>query len=212
MAYPTKKSLTPFLYTKDVVNIDVVPSSNNSTYPLGRIISFDSTKAYELGTGGEFQGSEINVIVGDLHNPAYTNADSLKLLGITVEKYPYNYFLYKDMDAELDLVDYSLDVTSFAGSLGRMTVCVMPNIVLVEFWDSRSGGQKIETLVASDIGATVYASQTNGGDTGKAGYASLARSNPNQSAGAVAIGRLLGIPVVNGSFGYILFDPLGARR
>lgn len=209
MPLPTKKTFSAFLYTKDVVNIDVVPGTKTATYEIGDIISFGAT-AYETGTGGYYQGTEYNVVVGEKHDPTYTNADTLKFLGVMVEQYPPNFFLYQDQDGQLDLSDYTASPSTFAGSLERMTVCVMPNIVLVDFWDSTAGGQAVEALVATDIGATVYASQTAGADIGKAGKASLARSNPNAS-GNVAIGRLLAIPKSGGRYGYVLLDPFGAR-
>lgn len=209
MPLPTKKSLPVFLYTKDVVNIDVVPESTSTSYGVGELIAFDSAIT---GTGGYFQGTEINVIKGKKHDPTYTDAASLNFLGVMAEKYPPNFFLYQDVDQELTVEDYSSAVAaggSFAGDLERMTVCVMPNIILVDFWDAANN--QAESLVASDIFATVYASQTAGSDTGKAGKASLERSNDDGATSKVAIGRLLGIPVSGGNYGYVLIDPLGAR-
>jgi hypothetical protein len=207
MGLPTKKALPVFLYSKDAKVIDVVPKSTAATYNVGEIISYDSS---ETGTGGYYQGTEISVLVGDKHDPTYTDAASLALLGIQVLKYPQNFFLYTDQDGDLDISDYTLREGSFAGSLDRMPVLVESGIVLVDFWDSTAGGQAAEALVGTDMFAVVYASQTAGGDTGLAGKASLARSNPNAS-GNVAIGRLVGIPIVGGRYGYVMFDPYNAR-
>lgn len=210
MPLPTKKALPVFLYTKDVVNIDVVPATTSATYEVGDLISFDST-AYETGTGGYYQGTEVNVVVGEKHDPAYTDITDLGFLGVMAEQYPPNFFLYKDEDSELSVSDYTIAPQSFAGSLERMTVCVMPNIILADFWDADNN--QAESLVATDIGATVYASQTVSTDTGKAGKSSLARSQTDAIAAGdiVAIGVLLAIPISGGQYGYIMLDPLGAR-
>ena len=207
MPLPTKKALPVFLYTKDVVNIDVVPATKSATYEVGDIISFASE---ETGTGGYYQGTEINVVVGEKHSPGYTDADTLAFLGVMAEQYPPNFFLYQDQDGQLDLSDYTASPISFAGSLERMTVCVMPNIILMDFWDSLSGGQADEALIASDIGATVLASKDGGGDLGLEGKASLLRSN-DQATTPIAVGRLLAIPISGGQYGYVLLDPLNAR-
>lgn len=209
MPLPTKKALPVFLYTKDVVNIDVVPNNTSTSFGVGELIAFDSAVT---GTGGYYQGTEINVIKGKKHDPTYTDAADLDFLGVMAEKYPPNFFLYQDVDGDLDVSDYSTAVVSggsFAGDLERMTVCVMPNIILVDFWDAANN--QAESLVASDVFATVYASQTAGADTGAAGKASLERSNNDGATSKVAIGRLLGIPISGGRYGYVLIDPLGAR-
>lgn len=208
MPLPTKQSFPSFLYTKDVVNIDVVPNDTTATYEIGDIISFAS--AVE-GSGGFYQGTEFSVVKGKKHDPTYADADALAFLGVMVERYPPNKFLYKDDAGLLTVDDYTKDVVtggSFAGDLERMTVCVMPNIVLVDFWDATN--DQAESLASTDVFDTVYASKSGGGDTGKAGKASLARSNGNASS-LIAIGRLLGIPKNGGNYGYVFVDPLGAR-
>lgn len=210
MPLPTKKALPVFLYTKDVKLIDVVPETKTATYEIGDLISYSSV---EIGTGGYYQGTEISVVAGEKTAPGYTGKADLKFLGVMAEQYPPNFFLYQDVDGQLDLADYTASPVSFAGSLERMTVCVMPNIVLVDFWNSEQvgdSGQVIEVLISSDIWADVFVSQTAGTDIGKAGKASLARSNPN-SSGEVAIGKLLGIPISGGRYGYVMLDPLSAR-
>lgn len=207
MPLPTKKSLPVFLYTKEVQVIDVVPATPSGTYNVGDLISFSSS---QTGTGGYYQGSEINVLVGEKHNPAYTDADSLALIGIQVLKYPANFFLYTDQDGELDVTDYTLTPDTFAGSIERMPVLTQPNIVLVDFWNSLSTGQTEEVLVSTDMFKTVYASKNGGGDLGKAGKASLLRSNSNATS-PIPIGRLVGIPIVGGHYGYVAFDPFNAR-
>jgi hypothetical protein len=216
MPLPTKKALPVFLYTKDVVNIDVVPATKTATYEVGDLISFDST-AYETGTGGYYQGTEINVIVGEKTDPAYTNVTDAAFLGIMAEQYPPNFFLYQDQDSQLDLTDYTSAPVTFAGSLERMTVCVQPNIILVDFWDANDN--QLPALVATDIGAAVFISQTVSTDTGKAGKASLARYQTDAYAAGdgsgqnmVQIGKLIAIPVSGGRYGYVMFDPSLARR
>lgn len=215
MPLPTKKALPVFLYTKDVKLIDVVPASS-ATYEVGDLISFDST-AYETGTGGYYQGTEINVIVGEKTAPGYTNVEDVKFLGVMAEQYPPNFFLYHDVDGQLDVTDYTITPTSFAGSLERMTVCVMSNIILMDFWDSDT--DVTESLIGSDIGAAVYISQTVGNDVGIAGKAALARSQPVAYAAGdgsgqnmVQVGTLAAIPISGGKYGYVLFEPSFARR
>lgn len=217
MPLPTKKALPVFLYTKDVKLIDVVPASSG-TYEVGDLIKFDST-AYETGTGGYYQGTEINVIVGEKTDPAYTNVENAAFLGVMAEQYPPNFFLYQDVDGQLDLTDYTISPTSFAGSLERMTVCVMPNIILMDFWDCNTTdpGTTAE-LVGSDIGAAVYISQTVSTDTGKAGKASIARYQTDAYAAGdgtgqnmVQVGTLAAIPISGGKYGYVLYEPSFAR-
>lgn len=218
MPLPTKKALPVFLYTKDVKLIDVVPATSGITYEVGDLISFDST-AYETGTGGYYQGTEINVIVGEKTDPAYTNNADVAFLGVMAEQYPPNFFLYQDVDGQLDLNDYTIAPQSFAGSLERMTVLVMPNIVLMDFWDCNTSdpGTTAE-LVASDIGAQVFISQTVSSDTGKAGKASIARYQTDAYAAGdgtgqnmAQVGRLIAIPISSGKYGYVLFEPSLAR-
>lgn len=216
MPLPTKKALPVFLYTKDVVNIDVVPADKTATYEVGDLISFDAT-AYETGTGGYYQGTEINVVIGEKTAPAYTDISDVAFLGVMTEQYPPNHFLYQDVDGQLDLTNYTNSPVTFAGSLERMTVCVQPNIILVDFWDAND--DQLPVLVATDIGASVYISQTVTTDTGKAGKASLARYQTDAYAAGdgsgqnmVSIGKLLAIPISGGRYGYVLFDPSLARR
>ena len=219
MPLPTKKSLPVFLYTKDVVNIDVVPGTKSATYEVGDLISFDST-AYETGTGGYYQGTEINVVVGEKTSPAYTNVENAAFLGVMTEQYPPNFFLYQDVDGQLDLANYTASPVSFAGSLERMTVCVQQNIILMDFWDCNTTDPgTTAALVGTDIGAAVYISQTVSTDTGKAGKASIARYQTDAYAAGdgsgqnmVQVGKLLAIPISGGRYGYVLFDPSLARR
>lgn len=215
MPLPTKKSLPVFLYTKDVKIIDVVPGTKDATYEVGDLISFDST-AYETGTGGYYQGTEINVVVGEKTSPGYTGADDIAFLGVMTEQYPPNFFLYKDQDGHLDIADYTASPVSFAGSLERMSVCVEQNIILMDFWDSDT--DVAESLIGTDIGKAVFASQTSGNDVGIAGKAALARSQPVAYAAGdgtgqnmTQVGTLLAIPVSGGKYGYVLFDPSLAR-
>ncbi len=220
MPLPTKNSLPVFLYTKDVKLIDVVPATTTAgfIYEVGDLISFDST-AYETGTGGYYQGTEINVLVGEKTDPAYTNITNVAFLGVMAEQYPPNFFLYQDVNEHLTVTDYTINPTSFAGSLERMTVCVMPNIILMDFWDCNTTDPGAEAeLVASDIGAAVYISQTVSTDTGKAGKASLARYQTDAYAAGdgtgqnmVQVGVLAAIPVNEGKYGYVLFEPSLAR-
>lgn len=216
MPLPTKKALPVFLYTKDVKLIDVVPADKNATYEVGDLISFDST-AFEIGTGGYYQGTEITVVVGEKTDPAYTDVEDVAFLGVMAEQYPPNFFLYQDVDGQLDLTDFSVTPVTFAGSLERMTVLVMPNIVLMDFWNANS--DVLAALISTDIGASVYISQTVSTDTGKAGKASLARDQTDAFAAGdgtgqnmVSVGRLIGIPISGGRYGYVLFEPSFARR
>lgn len=219
MPLPTKKALPVFLYTKEVKLIDVVPATPSATYEVGDLIKFDST-AYETGTGGYYQGTEINVVVGEKTDPAYTNVEDAAFLGVMAEQYPPNFFLYQDVDGQLDISDYTIAPTSFAGSLERMTVLVMPNIVLMDFWDcNTSSPGAIAALVGSDIGVAVFISQTVSSDTGKAGKASIARYQTDAYAAGdgtgqnmVQVGRLIGIPISGGQYGYVLFEPSSARK
>jgi len=213
MPLPTKKAFPVFLYTKDVVNIDVVPANTSKTYEVGDLIKFHST-AYETGTGGYYQGTEISVLVGEKTDPAYTDATDVAFLGVMAEQYPPNFFLYQDVDGQLDLTDYTIAPTSFAGSLERMTVCVMPNIILMDFWNANTTSPgELGALVATDIGAIVYVSQTVSTDTGKAGKAALGRDQTDALAAGnmVKVGRLVGIPVSGGRYGYVMYDPSYAR-
>ncbi len=213
MPLPTKKSLPVFLYTKDVVNIDVVPGTKSATYEVGDLISFDAT-AYETGTGGYYQGTEVNVVVGEKTSPAYTDASDIAFLGVMTEQYPPNFFLYQDVDGQLDLSDYTASPVSFAGSLERMTVCVQQNIILMDFWNANTADPgELAALIATDIGAEVFVSQTVSTDTGKAGKAALARDQTDAAAAGnmVKVGRLLAIPISGGRYGYVLYDPSIAR-
>jgi len=218
MPLPTKKSLPVFLYTKDVKLIDVVPGTKSATYEVGDLISFDAT-AYETGTGGYYQGTEVNVIVGEKTDPGYTNNADVAFLGVMAEQYPPNFFLYQDQDGHLDLADYTASPVSFAGSLERMTVCIMPNIILMDFWDCNTTDPGTEAaLVATDIGAKVYISQTVSSDTGKAGKASIARYQTDAYAAGdgtgqnmAQVGTLAAIPISGGKYGYVLFEPTLAR-
>ncbi len=216
MPLPTKKALPVFLYTKDVVNIDVVPGTKSITYEVGDLISFAST-AFEIGTGGYYQGTEINVVVGEKTDPAYTNVTDIAFLGVMAEQYPPNFFLFQDQDQELDLANFTVTPVSFAGSLERMTVCIESNIILMDFWNANTN--VIAALISTDIGAAVYVSQTVSTDTGKAGKAALGRDQTDAIAAGdgsgqnmVQVGRLLAIPVSGGRYGYVLFDPSLARR
>ena len=210
MPLPTKKALPVFLYTKDVKLIDVVPATTSATYEVGDLISFDAT-AYETGTGGYYQGTEISVLVGEKTDPAYTDATDVAFLGVMAEQYPPNFFLYQDQDGHLDLSDYTIAPQSFAGSLERMTVCVMPNIILMDFWNANTN--VAAALVAGDIGTEVFISQTVSSDTGKAGKAAIAADQTDAVAATniVKIGRLVGIPISGGKYGYVLFNPWGAQ-
>ncbi len=219
MPLPTKKSLPAFLYTKDVVNIDVVPGTKSAVYEIGDLIKFAAT-AFETGTGGYYQGTEISVIVGEKTDPAYTDVSDVAFLGVMVEQYPPNFFLYQDQDGDLDLSDYTNSPVSFAGSLERMTVCVQPNILLMDFWDANFADPgQLAALVATDIGAAVYVSQTVSTDTGKAGKAALARDQTDAFAAGdgtgqdmVQVGRLVAIPISGGRYGYVMYEPSFARR
>ena len=220
MPLPTKKALPVFLYTKDVKLIDVVPATTTAgfTYEVGDLLSFAST-AYETGTGGYYQGTEVNVVVGEKTDPAYTNNADVAFLGVMAEQYPPNFFLYQDVDGQLDLANYTASPTTFAGSLERMTVCILPNIILMDFWDCNTASPgALAALVATDIGATVFVSQTVSTDTGKAGKASIARYQTDAYAAGdgtgqnmCQVGRLIGIPISGGRYGYVLFEPSLAR-
>lgn len=215
MPLPTKKALPVFLYTKDVKLIDVVPATTTAgyKYEVGDLISFAST-AYETGTGGYYQGTEVTVVVGEKTDPAYTDVTDVAFLGVMAEQYPPNFFLYQDVDGQLDLSNYTITPTTFAGSLERMTVLVMPNIVLMDFWNANTASPgELGALVATDIGAPVFISQTVTTDTGKAGKAALGRDQTDALAAGniVQVGRLIGIPISGGRYGYVLFDPSLAR-
>ena len=95
----------------------------------------------------------------------------------------------------------------------------MPNIVLMDFWDCNTTDPGAEAaLVGTDIGASVFVSQTVSTDTGKAGKASIARYQTDAYAAGDGtgqnmchIGRLIGVPISGGKYGYVLFEPSLAR-
>ena len=207
---PQKKSLPIFLYASDgLLVIDVQPDSSISTSTAIEAAEIISLSGSVLQTGSYWHPSsgQVTVVTGKPHDPTYTDAASLALLGISVGRDPINHWYLQDQAGDLTVEDRTVYADTFAGNLRRFPVLVGEGIVLVKFWNTVAN--QAATLAATDVGKTAYASITDGtaGTTGKSGYATI----DTGAAAKVPIGTIVAVPIVGDQYAYIKFEPSRAR-
>jgi len=206
MALPTEKSIPVFAFTRHGQTIPLaVETTNSNDFIVGDLVRYVDTKNK---TTGYFQNESLILTVE--HTPVdYTDAADLKYMGVVTQNEPINHTLFQDVKGDLELDDRSMNLDTLAGPQKNLSVLISHDVIAVKFWDVVN--DQLASLDDTDVWSDVYVSKTDGGSghTGKAGYATV--DDQSGVSGIVVIGKLLGVPINDSFWGYVLHNPDDVR-